>query len=78
MDIAAPGDVNVIAGSIVLVENMGSEAQVIVEVDGREMSFVTKAFRSLEIGQTVNFSIDVESIHLFSKEDGRSLLRKAN
>ena len=77
MDIAAEGDVNVISGTVVLVENMGSEGQVIVDVDGREMSFVTKAFRTLEAGQRIDFSIDPDSIHIFSKEDGRSLLRAA-
>lgn len=78
MDIAASGDANVMTGSVVLVENMGSEGQVIVDMDGQEMSFVTKSFRSIESGQTVHFSIDAESIHLFSKDDGRSLLRKAS
>jgi multiple sugar transport system ATP-binding protein len=77
MDIAAEGDANVISGTVVLVENMGSEGQVIVDVDGREMSFVTKAFRPLEAGQRVDFSIAADSIHIFSKQDGRSLLRPA-
>ncbi len=76
MDLAAPGDQNSITGRIVLVENMGSEGQVIVDVDGQEMSFVTKAFRTLEPGQPVSFSIEPASIHVFSKETGRSL-RKA-
>ena len=73
MDIAAEGDVNTIRGTVVLVENMGSEGQVIVDVDGREMSFVTKAFRTLKAGERVDFSIAADSIHIFSKEDGRSL-----
>ncbi|MFN7010174.1 MAG: ABC transporter ATP-binding protein [Allorhizobium sp.] len=77
MDIAAEGDANVIGGTVVLVENMGSEGQVIVDVDGREMSFVTKAFRTLEAGQRIDVSIAADSIHIFSKEDGRSLLRPA-
>ncbi|MCD2179601.1 ABC transporter ATP-binding protein [Rhizobium sp. C1] len=76
MDLAAEGDLNAISGKIILVENMGSEAQVIVDVDGQEMSFVTKAFRTLEPGQPVSFSIEPASIHVFSKETGRSL-RKA-
>ncbi len=62
---------------MVLVENMGSEGQVIVDVDGREMSFVTKAFRTLEAGQRIDVSIAADSIHIFSKQDGRSLLRPA-
>jgi multiple sugar transport system ATP-binding protein len=78
MDIAAAGDVNMITGSIALVENMGSDGQVIVDVDGREMSFVTKSFRSLARGQEVAFSIDPNSIHIFSKETGRSLLRPSS
>ena len=77
MDIAAEGDANVISGTVVLVENMGSEGQVIVDVDGREMSFVTKAFRTLEAGQRIDVSIAADSIHIFSKQDGRSLLRPA-
>ncbi|MCD2172777.1 ABC transporter ATP-binding protein [Rhizobium sp. C4] len=76
MDLAAPGDLNAIPGKIILVENMGSDGQIIVDVDGQEMSFVTKAFRSLEPGQPVSFAIDPTSIHVFSKETGRSL-RKA-
>ncbi len=52
---------------------MGSEAQVIVDVDGQEMSFVTKAFRTLEPGQPVSFAIEPARIHVFSKETGRSL-----
>ncbi|NKN38162.1 sn-glycerol-3-phosphate ABC transporter ATP-binding protein UgpC [Agrobacterium sp. a22-2] len=77
MDIASPGDANVITGTVVLVENMGSDGQVIVDVDGRDMSFVTKAFRTLEPGQKVDFSIEPASIHIFSKDTGRSLLRAA-
>ncbi len=73
MELASPGDQNVISGRIVLVENMGSEGQVIVNVDGQEMSFVTKAFRTLEAGQPVSFSIEPASIHVFSIETGRSL-----
>jgi multiple sugar transport system ATP-binding protein len=77
MDLAGSGDTNAVVGKIVLVENMGSEGQVIVEVDGREMSFVTKAFRGLRAGQSVTFSIAPGSIHVFSKETGHSLLRAA-
>lgn len=73
MGLASPGDQNVVSGRIVLVENMGSEGQVIVNVDGQEMSFVTKAFRTLEAGQPVSFSIEPASIHVFSIETGRSL-----
>jgi multiple sugar transport system ATP-binding protein len=62
---------------VVLIENMGSEGQVIVDVDGREMSFVTKAFRTIEAGQRINFSIDPDNIHIFSRDDGRSLLHAA-
>lgn len=77
MELATPHDKNAITGTIVLVENMGSEGQVIVDVDGQEISFVTKGFRTLEPGQPVSFSIDPASIHVFSPETGRSL-RKAN
>ena len=73
MDLASAGDLNAISGKIILVENMGSEAQVIVDVDGQEMSFVTKTFRTLEPGQPVSFAIEPASIHVFSKETGRSL-----
>ncbi|MFB9948813.1 ABC transporter ATP-binding protein [Rhizobium puerariae] len=77
MDLAAAGDENAISGTVVLVENMGSEGQVVVDVDGREMSFVTKAFRSLSGGSPVRFAIGPDSIHLFSKETGRTLRRPA-
>ncbi|AQZ53813.1 ABC transporter ATP-binding protein [Martelella mediterranea] len=75
MDIAGDGDANVISGTVILVENMGSDGQVIADVDGQEMSFVTKAFRTLQPGQPVRFSIESASIHVFSKENGRSLRR---
>lgn len=47
MDLCAPNCRNAISGTVVLVENMGAEGQVITDVDGQEMSFVTKEFRSL-------------------------------
>jgi len=77
MDIAEHGAPNTITGQVILVENMGSEGQVVVDVEGREMSFVTKAFRSLARGSQVSFAIDADSIHLFSKQTGRSLRKPA-
>lgn len=75
MDIAEPEDSNAMMGTVILVENMGSEGQVILDVDGSEMSLVTKSFRSLKRGQQVHFSIDPHAIHVFSKETGRSMLK---
>ncbi|MFC3075578.1 ABC transporter ATP-binding protein [Shinella pollutisoli] len=77
MDVAGDGAHNAITGRVVLVENMGSEGQVVVDVDGRDMSLVTKAFRSLSSGSPVTFAIDADSIHLFSKRTGRSLRKAA-
>jgi len=77
MDIAGSDAHNTITGRVILVENMGSEGQVIVDVDGRDMSFVTKAFRSLSSGSLVTFAIDADNIHLFSKQTGHSLRKAA-
>ncbi len=49
----------------------------IVEVDGQEMSFVTKAFRNLKPGQPISFAIEPDSIHVFAKDTGRSLRKAA-
>ncbi|GAB5468449.1 MAG: sn-glycerol-3-phosphate ABC transporter ATP-binding protein UgpC [Rhodospirillales bacterium] len=70
---AAAGADNVIAATVILVENMGAEAQVIVEVEGREISFVTDDFRDLRPGAAVRISIQPEHIQVFEPTSGRSL-----
>ena len=73
MDLAAPEAPNAIAGKVVLVENMGAEGQVIAEVEGADMAFVTKEFRKLSPGETVHFAIRPDHIHVFDPKSGRSL-----
>jgi multiple sugar transport system ATP-binding protein len=73
MDICAPNSVNSLTGTVVLVENMGAEGQVITDINGAEISFVTKAFRDITIGDTVHFSIRPEHIHVFDPHTGVSL-----
>ncbi|KAB6716464.1 MULTISPECIES: sn-glycerol-3-phosphate ABC transporter ATP-binding protein UgpC [Roseobacteraceae] len=73
MDLCAPGSANALTGEVVLVENMGAEGQVITEVDGAEISFVTQRFRDLSIGDTVHFAIRPDHIHVFDPKTGRSL-----
>ena len=73
MDRGGDGDVNAISGRVVLVENLGDQGQVIVDVDGSDMSFVTKQFRNLPPGAPVTFAINPDQIHVFDVETGRSL-----
>ena len=74
MDLAPEGSTNLLEGRVVLVENMGSEGQVIADVHGTEMSFVTKDFRSVRPGDRVRFAIRPEHVHVFDRVSGRSLL----
>ena len=74
MSLATADTVNSMSGPVVLVENMGAEGQVITEFDGADMSFVTKDFRRLALGEVVHFSIRPEHIHLFDPTTGRTLL----
>jgi multiple sugar transport system ATP-binding protein len=76
MDLCSPEDENAFQGRVVLIENMGSDGQVISAVDGMELSFVTKEFRSLTPGDSVHFSIKPNHIHLFDAETGASLRRQ--
>lgn len=69
-----PGSPGAISGHVVPVENMGAEGQVIVEVDGAEMSFVTRGFRDLGPGDTVSFALAPEQLHIFDRATGRSCL----
>ncbi|WP_095588182.1 ABC transporter ATP-binding protein [Actibacterium ureilyticum] len=73
MDLAAPDAPNAIGGTVVLVENMGAEGQVITQVDGAEISFVTPQFRQVRAGETVHFALRPDQIHIFDPETGRSL-----
>ena len=73
MELCDPGAENALTGRVVLVENMGAEGQVITEVAGREISFVTQSFRDLSPGDTVSFAISPDNIHVFDPETGRSL-----
>ncbi|MGO4853571.1 ABC transporter ATP-binding protein [Phaeovulum sp. W22_SRMD_FR3] len=73
MELASAGTLNAIRGRVVLVENMGAEGQVIVEVDGTDMSFVTKEFRGIAPGDEVHFAIRPEHIHAFDPTTGISL-----
>ncbi|PZQ50701.1 MAG: sugar ABC transporter ATP-binding protein [Rhodovulum sulfidophilum] len=75
MELMRPDQPGAITGRVALVENMGSEGQVIAEVDGGEMSFVTRDFRALSPGDTVTFGLAPDHLHVFDRETGRSLLR---
>ncbi len=76
MDIAPAAQKGAIKGKVVLVEHMGSEGQVIVSVDGRELSFVTQSFADLAPGMEVHFAISPDHIHVFDAASGFSLLAK--
>ena len=74
MALVAPGTPGAITGRVVLIENMGSEGQIIAEVDGREMSLVSKDFRHLSPGDSISFALAPEHLHVFDRSSGRSLL----
>ncbi|MBL3560194.1 ABC transporter ATP-binding protein [Rhodovulum sulfidophilum] len=73
MDLCPEGTPDALTGTVVLVENMGAEGQVITDVGGHEMSFTTSAFRGLAIGDRVSFAIAPEYIHAFDPQSGQSL-----
>lgn len=73
MDLCEPDAENAITGTVVLVENMGAEGQVITDVEGEEMSFVTPRFRRLSQNDTVHFAIRRDKVHVFDPETGQSL-----
>ena len=70
---AEPGSEGALEGKVVLVENMGSEGQVITNVKGQEISFVTSRFKSISPGDHVHFAIKPRDIHIFDAETGHSL-----
>lgn len=74
MNRTEPGASGAISGHVVLVENMGADGQVIVDVDGTEMSFVTRDFRDLSPGDAVSFSLSPDHLHIFDRATGRSCL----
>lgn len=76
LELVADGTPGAITGRVVLVENMGSEGQVIAEVDGQEISLVTRDFRRLSPGDTVSFALAPEHLHVFDRASGRSLLSR--
>ena len=73
MKLCPEGTPGALTGTVVLVENMGAEGQVITDVDGHEISFTTPAFRGLAIGDRVSFAIDPEHVHAFDPQSGHSL-----
>lgn len=73
MELCPEGTPGALTGTVVLVENMGAEGQVITDVEGHEMSFTTPAFRGLAIGDRVSFAIDPDHIHAFDPQSGQSL-----
>ena len=73
MELCPEGTPGALTGTVVLVENMGAEGQVITDVDGHEMSFTTPAFRGLAIGDRVSFAIDPGHVHAFDPQSGHSL-----
>ncbi|SDE11356.1 carbohydrate ABC transporter ATP-binding protein, CUT1 family (TC 3.A.1.1.-) [Salipiger thiooxidans] len=73
MKLCPEGTPGALTGTVVLVENMGAEGQVITDVDGHEMSFTTPAFRGLAIGDRVSFAIDPGHVHAFDPQSGHSL-----
>ena len=74
MSRVAPNTPGAMVGRVVLIENMGAEAQVIAEVDGSEMSLVTRDFRDLTPGAPIAFALAPEYLHIFDRATGRSCL----
>lgn len=74
MELVAEDAPGAITGRVVLIENMGSEGQVIAEVDGQDMSLVTRDFRNLSIGDRISFALPAEHLHVFDRISEQSLL----
>ncbi|MBL4928192.1 ABC transporter ATP-binding protein [Fuscibacter oryzae] len=74
MERVSPGAEGAITGRVSLIENMGAEGQIIAEVDGADMSFVTRDFRGLSIGDPVSFALSPDHLHIFDRATGRSCL----
>jgi len=72
MDLCAPDAPGAVAGRVVLVENMGTDALVIADADGRELSFVTRRFEGLRPGDPVTFAVEPEHLHVFDAASGVS------
>ena len=77
MELCSAGTANALSGRVVLVESMGSEGQVITDMDGQEISFVTKDFRDLSPGDTVSCVVHPRHIHAFNPVSGASLRAEA-
>ena len=74
------GESALLSGRVVLVENLGKEAQVHLEVDGGANACEKGAFVAVSnptdapsVGDTVGLGVDVDKIHLFDPESGESL-----
>lgn len=76
MNFASKDEAGSITGKVVLVEHMGSEGQIIVNVDGKEISFVSQDFLDIKPGQEVSFAIDPNYLHIFNHDTGVSLLSR--
>ncbi len=74
MERVLPDTAGAITGRISLIENMGAEGQIIAEVDGADMSFVSRDFRGLSIGDAVSFALSPSHLHIFDRATGRSCL----
>lgn len=68
-----PPSENTIAGKLVLIQTIGSENLITIEVDGYALRAVPKKKLSLSEGSTVTLRVDPEKTYVFDPETGEAL-----
>jgi multiple sugar transport system ATP-binding protein len=61
-----------LSGTVELVEPTGAQTHLVVNISGRSATVVVDGASTIDVGDTVPFSVDPDSVHVFAK-DGASL-----
>jgi multiple sugar transport system ATP-binding protein len=61
-----------LSGTVELVEPTGAQTHLVVNISGRSATVVVDGASTIDVGNTVPFSVDPDSVHVFAK-DGASL-----
>jgi multiple sugar transport system ATP-binding protein len=64
---------NGLAASVVVVEPTGADTQVFAKYDGTELTAVFRERHDFRSGETIHLSPDIERMHLFDAQSGKSL-----
>ena len=70
LPIAAPDDTCALSATVRVVEPIGPEQHVIVDVDGEEIVSVLRGREVFRPGQAIRLSVDPSRVHLFDAETG--------